>query len=144
MIYFSKKLENSEYKCISFEKNEENKQLEIVAEISTACGISIDRIDFSLSIDEAKKIVEFLSTWVSEDERLTRVMPRYFADIRNGCGAVRDKWHESYDKDYPGLQSDTPDVVEYKPGYTANGFWNMRQEDIDYLNQLCERLNNEA
>jgi len=65
MIYFSKKLENSEYKCISLKKNEENKQLEIVAELSTGCGISLDRLDFSLSIDDAKKIVEFLSNYTT-------------------------------------------------------------------------------
>ncbi len=71
-------------------------------------------------------------------------MPRYFVDIRCGCGAVRDKWHESYNEDYPGLHSDTLDVVEYKRGYTDNGVWNMKDEDVKYLNDLCERLNNEA
>jgi len=89
---------------------------------------------------EAQKIVD---AWNSQLNQ-SRVMPRYFVDIRGGCGAVRDKWHESYDEDYQGLHSDTLDVVEYKHGYTANGVWNMKQEDIDYLNQLCERLNNEA
>ena len=79
-----------------------------------------------------------------EAQKISCVMPRYFVDIRCGCGAVRDKWHESYDEDYPGLHSDTLDAVEYKNGYIANGVWNMKQEDIDYLNQLCERLNNEA
>ena len=89
---------------------------------------------------EAQKIVD---AWNSQLNQ-SRVMPRYFVDIRGGCGAVRDKWHESYNEDYPGLHSDTPDVVEYKHGYTANGVWNMKDEDVKYLNDLCERLNNEA
>ncbi len=72
------------------------------------------------------------------------IIPRYFTDIRCGCAAVRDKLHASYNKDYQGLNNDTPDVVEYKHGYKADGAWNMKQEDIDYLNQLCERLNNES
>ena len=65
MIYFKKKLENTEYKSICFQKNKENK-LEIIAEKATECGISLERIDFCLSINEAKKIVEFISTCVSE------------------------------------------------------------------------------
>lgn len=89
---------------------------------------------------EAQKIVD---AWDSQLNQ-SRVMPRYFVDIRGGCGAVRDKWHESYDEDYQGLHSDTPDVVEYKHGYTANGVWNMKDEDVKYLHDLCERLNNEA
>lgn len=89
---------------------------------------------------EAQKIVD---AWNSQLNQ-SRVMPRYFVDIRGGCGAVRDKWHESYDEDYPGLHGDTPDVVEYKHGYTTNGVWNMRDEDVKYLNNLCERLNNEV
>ncbi len=89
---------------------------------------------------EAKKIVDAWSLQLIQ----ARVKPRYFVDIRGGCGAVRDKWHESYDEDYPGLHSDTLDVVKYKHGYTTNGVWNMKQEDVDDLNQLCERLNNEA
>jgi transcriptional regulator with XRE-family HTH domain len=66
---------------------------------------------------------------------------RYFVDIRCGCGAVRYRYHESYNKDYPGLHRDTPDVVEYKHGYTANGIWNMKDDDVTYLNELCNRLN---
>ena len=58
---------------------------------------------------EAQKSVD---AWNSQLNQ-SRVMPRYFVDIRGGCGAVRDKWHKSYDEDYPGLHSDTPDVVEY-------------------------------
>ena len=89
---------------------------------------------------EAQKIVD---AWNSQLNQ-SRVMPRYFVDIRGGCGAVRDKWHKSYDEDYPGLHSDTLDVVEYKHGYIANVVWNMKDEDVKYLNDLCERLNNEA
>lgn len=71
-------------------------------------------------------------------------IPRYFVDVRIGCGAVRDKWHESYDEDYSGLHSDTPDVVEYKHGYIASGVWRMKDEDVKYLIDLCEHLNNEV
>jgi hypothetical protein len=90
MIYFSKKLENSEYKCISLKKNEENKQLEIVAELSTACGISIDRIDFSLSIDDAKKIVEFLSNYTTNADVLQVATP----DAKHLLAAVLSKLDE--------------------------------------------------
>lgn len=89
---------------------------------------------------EAQKIV---NAWNSQLNK-SRVIPRYFVDIRVGCGAVRDKWHESYNEDYPGLHRDTLDVVEYKHGYRVNGVWNMKDEDVKYLNDLCERLNNEA
>ena len=87
---------------------------------------------------EAQKIVD---AWNSQLNQ-SRVIPRYFVDIRVGCGAVRDKWHESYDEDYPELHSDTPDVVEYKHGYIDNCVWNMWEKDVKYLNDLCERLNN--
>lgn len=70
-----------------------------------------------------------------------RETPRYFLDIRSGCAAVRDKWHESYDADYPGLHGDTADVVEYRHGYLADDAWNMKEEDVKYLIDLCERLN---
>ena len=92
---------------------------------------------------EIVKIVNDTYAWNSQLNQ-SRVMPRYFVDIRGGCGAVRDKWHESYDEDYPGLHGDTPDVVEYKHGYADNGVWNMKDEDVKYLNYLCERLNNEV
>ncbi len=69
------------------------------------------------------------------------ISPRYFVDIRNGCGAVRDKWHKSYDEEYHGLHSYTPDVVEYKGGYKEGDGWRMKKEDIDYLNELCDKLN---
>ena len=67
--------------------------------------------------------------------------PRYFVDIRVGCGAVRDKWHKSYDEDYPGLHDSTLDVVEYRHGRSDNGLFQMQQEDVTYLNELCTLLN---
>ena len=67
---------------------------------------------------------------------------RYFVDIRNGCGAVRDRQHPLH-SDYPGLHSDTPDVVLYKHGLrnNDNGGWDMREEDIEELQDLCDKLN---
>lgn len=68
---------------------------------------------------------------------------RYFLDIRSGCGAVRDRQHPEYSESYPGLHSDTPDVVLYKHGLrnNDNGGWNMREEDIQELQDLCDKLN---
>lgn len=72
----------------------------------------------------------------------TKTTQRYFVDIRSGCGAVRDREHEDFDETYQGLHHDTCDVVEYKHGYTDNGIWMMSEDDIKYLNDLCENLNN--
>jgi hypothetical protein len=68
---------------------------------------------------------------------------RYFLDIRCGCAAVRDRLHPEYSESYPGLHSDTPDVVLYKHGLenNDNGGWNMREEDIQELQDLCDKLN---
>ena len=67
-------------------------------------------------------------------------MDRYFLDIRGGCAAVRDRQHPGYDEDYPGLHKSMLDVVEYKHGFQSDG-WSMRKEDIDYLQDLCDKLN---
>jgi hypothetical protein len=68
---------------------------------------------------------------------------RYFLDIRVGCAAVRDRQHPDYDETYPGLHQDTPDVVLYKHGTNPVGGtgWVVKQEDIDYLQNLCDKLN---
>lgn len=68
---------------------------------------------------------------------------RYFLDIRCGCAAVRDRLHPEYSESYPGLHSDTPDVVLYKHGLenNDNGGWDMREEDIQELQDLCDKLN---
>ena len=66
---------------------------------------------------------------------------RYFIDIRVGCGAVRDSQHPEYDESYQGLHVDTPDVVLYKHGKTTEIGWEMREEDIQQLQDLCDRLN---
>jgi hypothetical protein len=92
-----------------------------------------DRIGF---LGEAGAVIDL---YVDDIEPYTP--PRYFVDIRGGCGAVRDRFHESYDEGYPGLHSDTPDVVEYRHGYINEGIWNMTQEDVSQLNDLCNRLN---
>jgi hypothetical protein len=66
---------------------------------------------------------------------------RYFLDIRNGCGAVIDRQHPKYDSHYPGLHSDTGGVVLYKHGYINNDEWCMSEEDIQELQDLCDKLN---
>lgn len=86
---------------------------------------------------DAKKIVDEFESQSTK----SRITPRYFVDIRSGCGAVRDRWHKSYDKDYPGLHHDTPDIIDYRHGYQGNGVWNMSDVDIKYLNYLCVCLN---
>ena len=70
-------------------------------------------------------------------------MDRYFVDIRVGCGAVIDRQHPDYDESYPGLHNDTGGLVLYRHGYWVDGTnsWNMREEDITELNELCDKLN---
>jgi hypothetical protein len=71
------------------------------------------------------------------------MMDRYFVDIRSGCGAVVDRKHPQYDERYPGLHQDTGGVVLYKHGLknNNNGGWDMREEDIQELQDLCDKLN---
>lgn len=66
---------------------------------------------------------------------------RYFVDLRSGCGAIRDRFHPNYDPEYPGLHQDTIDVIEYIHGLQGDGTWNMKQDDIDFLNKRCNELN---
>jgi hypothetical protein len=67
---------------------------------------------------------------------------RYFLDLRIGCAAVRDRQHPDYNESYPGLHVDTPDVVLYKHGLKiAEVGWEMREEDIKELQDLCDKLN---
>ncbi len=66
---------------------------------------------------------------------------RYFIDIRIGCAGVIDRQHPKYDPDYPGLHPDTGGVVFYKHGYINNGIWCMKEEDIQELQDLCDKLN---
>lgn len=70
-------------------------------------------------------------------------MDRYFVDIRTGCGAVVDRHHPDYNESYPGLHRDTAGVVFYKHGLSnnENGGWDMREEDIQELKDLCDKLN---
>jgi hypothetical protein len=77
-----------------------------------------------------------------DDDVIEEKQLRYFVDVRSGCAAVRDREHEKYDPTYPGLHSDTSDIFEYRHGYIGEDSWNMKQEDIDYLNNLCDTLNN--
>lgn len=74
---------------------------------------------------------------------LYNVMPRFFVDLRSGCGAVRDRLHPNFDPDYQGLHNDTCDVVEYRHGFqnSETKSWDMKQEDIDFLNERCASLN---
>jgi len=71
------------------------------------------------------------------------VMPRFFVDLRSGCGAVRDRLHPDFDADYQGLHNDTIDVVEYRHGFqnSETKSWDMKQEDINFLNERCTSLN---
>lgn len=66
---------------------------------------------------------------------------RYLLDIRNGCGAVIDTHHPDYDSSYPGLHSDTSGVVLYKHGFRGKGGWEIGEEDIRELQDLCDKLN---
>lgn len=68
-------------------------------------------------------------------------MNRYFTDIRVGCAAIRDREHPGYDKSYPGLHHDTADVVEYIHGTNTPDGWIVKESDILYLNNLCDKLN---
>ena len=70
------------------------------------------------------------------------MIDRYFVDIRSGCGAVVDRKHPDYDDSY-GLYQDTGGVVIYKHGLknNNNGGWDMREEDIQELQDLCDKLN---
>ena len=65
MIDFTKELDRFSNKSISFEINLKTNELEIDSEEYTTNGLSVDRHTFNLSKDEAKKIVEYLSAWVS-------------------------------------------------------------------------------
>lgn len=89
---------------------------------------------------DARKIID---SYVVQLEN-SHIAPRYFLDVRNGCAAVRDKWHSSYDEDYPGLHSDTQDVVEYIHGFQGDGSWRVREEDVVYLENLCNTLNKQS
>ena len=71
------------------------------------------------------------------------MIDRYFVDIRSGCAAVIDRKHPDYNESYPGLHQDTSGVVLYKHGLKNNnsGGWYMREEDIQELKNLCDKLN---
>ena len=91
---------------------------------------------------EYQKALETIDRYVTQ-LRLSHAMPRYFVDERGRCAAVRDKYHKGYDTEYQGLHQDTSDVVIYKHGYNSKDGWMMKQEDIDFLNAQCNRLNTE-
>ena len=103
-----------------------------------------------------KQIIEVLENLVNkeitfEEARdklfvLYGVMPRFFVDLRSGCGAVRDRLHPDFDADYQGLHNDTIDVIEYKHGFQNSEInsWDMKQEDINFLNERCASLNGDS
>lgn len=72
------------------------------------------------------------------------VLPRFVVDLRIGCGAVKDRLHPNYNPIPQELDSDTYSVVEYREGcrHKETNHWYMKQEDIDFLNQRCDSLNN--
>ena len=90
---------------------------------------------------KAKKIVEDYKNQKLESKAKILNKSRYFVDIRNGCAAIRDRLHESYDEEYPGLHQSTEDVVENKHGYISKNSWVLREEDIQYLHDKCKKLN---
>jgi hypothetical protein len=64
---------------------------------------------------------------------------RYTVDIKSAYGAVRDTLHESYnEKDF---RIYSPDVIEFRTGYTNEGRWFVKFSDIEYLENLCNQLN---
>ena len=68
--------------------------------------------------------------------------PRFFVDIRVGCAAVRDSQHPKYSKNYPGLNQDLEDIVAWKQGVRdVLDEWSVKEEDVDYLTNLCDSLN---
>ena len=78
-----------------------------------------------------------------KEQLIIGVVPRFFVDLRSGCGAVRDRLHLNFNPDYPGLHNDTIDVVEYRHGFqnSETNSWDMYKEDIDFLNERCDSLN---
>lgn len=70
-------------------------------------------------------------------------IPRYFIDKRCGIIAVRNREHEKYDEEYQGLNSDTPDVVDYRTGDMINGEWVLSDDKITKMEELCKKLNRE-
>lgn len=73
--------------------------------------------------------------------KVIKPVKRYITDIRAGCGAVIDTHHPNYEPNYPGIHEHTPSVVEYKHGYKGPNSWEMKQSDVDYLNNVCVGLN---
>lgn len=69
---------------------------------------------------------------------------RFIVDIRGGCGAIRDTKHPKYDPEYPGLHYNTIDVISYIHGFKNSEInsWEMKQENVIMLNELCDKLNN--
>lgn len=69
--------------------------------------------------------------------------PRFFLDKRSGCAAIRDRHHPKYNKNYQGLNSDTPDVVKYIHGFQNHEkeSWDIKIEDLEYLEYYCDFLN---
>ena len=95
------------------------------------------------SVDEILKEIQTKKWYVYFDGDILKEHKRYFVDIRSGCGAVRDNQHPTFDPSYPGLHFDTSDVVFYKHGYQdrQDNCWKMKEEDIEFLNKECVRLN---
>lgn len=115
MIYFTTKLDRFSNKSISFEINEKTNELEIDSEEYTTNGLSGDRHIFNLSKDEAKKIVEYLSVWVSADgayEHIQYSIPIYEDGIKTKWtvdGIVGDeKYYQLLEF---GNGKDLPDMI---------------------------------
>jgi hypothetical protein len=102
-------------------------------------------INQKITYSQYKEAQDIVDRYHKEQKLLNELgdEPRYFVDIRTGCGAIRDRLHPTYDETYPGLHHDTKDVIEYIHGYTENGVWIMKEEDLDYLHKKCQELNND-
>jgi len=121
-------------------ENLENKILELYHTTNLSANTLADCMG---KIDTERYKLNQVSVDNTGDENalLHSVMPRYFVDERAGCAAVRDREHPKYNKDYPGLHHDTPDVIEYKHGSVEGGKWIVDQDDLGYLYKLCNDLN---
>jgi len=65
MIEFSKAKDRFTSKSFSFEIDHKLDELEMESEEYSNNGLSSERHTFRISKDEAKKLVEYLSEWVS-------------------------------------------------------------------------------
>lgn len=115
-------------------------------EIEALLKLSVGEIMTEDKATDIYAITNELMCQFSELRQEKKHSERYFLDVRVGCAAVRDSWHESYNDTYPGLHSYMEDVVSYKHGKqnSDKNSWEMNSEDIEYLQELCKKMNAET